>query len=139
MRAGHDDPEGSQSEVPGANSDAGNANPPVVVFGRNDTDHPRSERQPQRSRLAGYFVGFPNHTMRNGCQLSIVLSITPITPRIHPMCLNVISSDSRATIRATVRIHTLPSSFVRLGSTILGYNPYPLIHPVTRIIKPRAE
>lgn len=119
MRTRHDHPQGSQSQVPGADSDEGNVHSAVALSGRDDTDHPRAEGQSQRSRLASHPIGYPNNSLRGGSRLSPVLSITPITPRIHPMCLNVISPGSRATVCDTVRIHTLPSDLVRLGSSNL--------------------
>lgn len=94
MRTGHDHPQGSQPQVSGAYPDAGNVHPTVALPGRDDTDHPGEEGQSQRSRLASHPIGYPNNSLRGGSRLSPVLSITPITPRIHPMCLNVISPGS---------------------------------------------
>lgn len=117
MRTGHDYPQGSEPQISGTHSDEGNMHPIVALSSRDDTDHPRPERQSQRSWLASHPIGYPNNSLRGGSRLSPVLSITPITPRIHPMCLNVISPGSRATVCDTVRIHTLPSSLVRLVSS----------------------
>lgn len=94
MRAGHDYPQGCEPQIPGAHSDEGNMHSTVALFGRDDTDHSRTERQSQRSWLASHPIGYPNNSLRGGSRLSPVLSITPITPRIHPMCLNVISPGS---------------------------------------------
>lgn len=47
MRAGHDDPEGGQLEVPRTDPNAGNMHSIVALSGRDDTDHPRSEGQSQ--------------------------------------------------------------------------------------------
>lgn len=92
-------------------------------------------------RLASHPIGYPDNSLRGGSRLSPVLSITPITPRIHPMCLNVISPGSRATVCDTVRIHTLPSDLVRLGSSN-PKNRFPPFHchlPSYSASKPRSS
>lgn len=141
MRTGYDYPQGGQSQIPGADPNEGNVHPSVALSGRDDTDHSRAEGQSQRSRLASHPIGYPDNSLRGGSRLSPVLSITPITPRIHPMCLNVISPGSRATVCDTVRIHTLPSDLVRLGSSN-PKNRFPPFHchlPSYSASKPRSS
>lgn len=122
MRAGDAHAESGKPQVSGTDPDAGDVHPPGALSGGDDPHYPGAQGQPLRPWLASYPFGFPDDSVRDGSRLSPVLSITPITPRIYPMCLNVISSGSRATVCDTVRIHTLPSDPVRLSLR----PPYPL-------------